>query len=594
MVRYIRYHYYKLLHEKPWNNIFFDWKIFFFIVFLFFIGFFVFCTESFCLTFPQIESQKDILSFILTIIGLLVSIVFSFLILSFNISHRYYGRYAISNFLKNKNARVSITLLISSITLLIYSLYYLGESIESDGYTNFLFISSLVLSTISFFFIFPAFNNVLENSHSRNKIDSIFSLINEDRILDEIYAEEENNIPSFYHKDPFNILYEIGITSLRDYDYTSLEIITSKIPLFFKQNIKNKEEGNFSLDYKSLYFKFSTLLFDIYECSIKEKNEKCALLIIRSLFELENIVLKNIRKQDFSKFLNYKKYNYVDFSIILEKCFYKAIKHDEDGVCIYIIDLFNSFSKKTIIEIAPQNISYSKDLHYSLVEKYDIVTEPLRQIKKYSEMLLIRKKPHLLKEVFNVIYVLEVVVREFHTSEGIKNMLYNIILNYKKDIFIDYISEDEVTSIKFLYFPFKWTIYIYKDTKCKIPFLGLLEILDELYNKNKLNNLVLNEVKAEMFCIIREKIFYDDLMKRAIDKFVSIGSTITKNDSDSKKSTYMNLQENLHFVLNYAIEEKVEEKWINLLKKSLDKFKLYKKFETDLSKKGYIRDRRII
>lgn len=56
----------------------------------------------------------------------------------------------------------------------------------------------------------------------------------------------------------------------------------------------------------------------------------------------------------------------------------------------------------------------------------------------------------------------------------------------------------------------------------------------------------------------------------------------------------MNLQENLCIVLESAIEEKVDGKWINILKQSIDGFKLYKKFEIDLSKKGYIRDRRII
>lgn len=589
-----KYHYYKLLHEKPWNNIFFNWKVFLCLMLLFIIGFFIFNTDSLSLNFPTVESQIKILNSVLVIIGLFVSIVFSFLILSFNVSHRYYGRYAISNFLKNRKAKASITFLISSIILLIYSLYYLGEATNADGYTNFLFISSIVLSIVSFFFIFPAFNDVLENSHSRSKIDSIFGLINEDRILDEIYAEEENNISSYYHKDPINIIYEIGITSIKDYDYTSLEIITSKIPLFFKQNIQNKEENKFSLDYRRLYFKLTTLLSDIYDCAIKEKNEKYSFSIIRSLFSLEYLILENIHKEDFSQFLNFSKYNYLNFSINLEKLFNKAIKHDEEGVCEYIIDLYNSFSKKSILDIAPKNISYSKTLHYSLTEKYDIVIEPLRQMKKYSEMLLANRKAHLLKEVFNVIYVLECAVMELQTSNGIKCMLYNIILNYKKDIFINYISKDEVASIKYLYFPFKQTVHIYKNTKCKIPFLGLLDILDELFNKNKLNNLVLNEVKAEMLHIIRDKIFSDDLMRRAIEKFVSIGSKVTKNDPDNKKDTYMNLQENLCIVLESAIEEKVDGKWINILKQSIDGFKLYKKFEIDLSKKGYIRDRRII
>ena len=403
MLRYIRYHYYKMIHEKPWSNIFLNWKVLLCLVVLFCIGFWLFNGNSIYISFPSIESQITILNSVLTIVGLFVSIVFSFLILSFNVSHRYYGRYAISNFLKNIKARASVTFLISSIVLLLYSIYYLREIEVADSYTNFLFISSLILSIISFFYIFPAFNNVLENSHSRNKIESIFSLINEDNIIDEIYAEEENNVTSYYHRDPFNILYEIGITSIKDYDYASLEIITSKIPVFFNQNIENKENGKFYFDYRQLYYRFNSLLLEIYDLSVKEKYEKCTFAIIRSFFQLEYLILENIHKEDFSGFKNFNKYSYIDFGIKLEKYLNKALKYNEDEVSDYILDFFNDFSKKSIQVVAPKNIAYSHEQYYSLVEKYDIVMEALQQVQKYADMLLANKKWHLLKQIFNII-----------------------------------------------------------------------------------------------------------------------------------------------------------------------------------------------
>jgi hypothetical protein len=56
----------------------------------------------------------------------------------------------------------------------------------------------------------------------------------------------------------------------------------------------------------------------------------------------------------------------------------------------------------------------------------------------------------------------------------------------------------------------------------------------------------------------------------------------------------MSLQENLRFVREIAFKERVDEKWFDIFKQSIDEFKLYEKFKTDLSEKGYVRDKRII
>lgn len=149
-----------------------------------------------------------------------------------------------------------------------------------------------------------------------------------------------------------------------------------------------------------------------------------------------------------------------------------------------------------------------------------------------------------------------------------------------------------------LNFPFSWTIQTFKDVGCTTPYLGFLQVMNLLFAKNKLNTVVINNLKAEMLHLIRlvtEKPEARELMLKSINKFKDLGSKISQTDTDYRKDTYLKLEKYLRIVFNVAVENNISDDDImNKFKDTLDSFTYRNQFETELAGKGYISDDRII
>src|SRR5690606_19976290 len=107
--------------------------------------------------------------------------------------------------------------------------------------------------------IFPCLINLLRSSQNRKHILRLFEKLNEDWVLNEIVAKMENELPTFYQKDPINILNEIGLSSIKDYDNYTLELITENIVNFFATNATNKNKGKSYISVQNLYYRFDNL-----------------------------------------------------------------------------------------------------------------------------------------------------------------------------------------------------------------------------------------------------------------------------------------------------------------------------------------------
>jgi hypothetical protein len=435
--------------------------------------------------------------------------------------------------------------------------------------------------------------NILKNSQSRKNIVSLFEKINDKWAETEFVSEFENDKISFYQKDPIVILKEIGLNSIKEFDSVTLEIITSNIISKFK-NISEQSNDKSLINIRRLYYKFNELLNDLYQLSIKERNEVHSNLIIRSRISIEEIILNNLEEKNFKEFTDYgNKYKHWDLNFTIEDFFKKAIQFDEDVVGARIIESYCSFIEKSIQKLYPKNIDYTKAKHYEIATESESVFEPLRIIGNLSKLVKQSKKHHLFEQIFTTYYVVEETILKIDTTQNTKCFLYNVILNYKRDTFNLYANSPEVNYIESSFFPFKNTIYKYEKTKCSIPFIGLLNILDILYSINKLNNIILNQVKAEMLHLLRIKESYN-LLFRALDKFEEISFKITDSDNNYKKDIYIRLLENIRIVQSVAIEKKADKKIIERLTNSIEHFKFGEKFKDELKNKGYISDERIV
>jgi hypothetical protein len=497
------------------------------------------------------------------------------------------------DFFKSRSVQTCITLLVSTLTLLIYSVYFLKESNNINKYTDFLFIFSILASIVSFFSVFPFLIKVLRNSQSRKNIIHLFDKINDNWAETEFVSEWEDDKISFYQKDPLVILKEIGLNSIKEFDSITIEIITQNIVSKFKE-ICNQKDSKSLINLKSLYHKFNELLTNLYQLSIKEKNEVHSNLILRSRIEIEKIVLENIDDERFKEFVDYdNKYKHWDLNFTIKDFFKKAIQFDEDEVCSNIIESYSFFIEKSIEKLFPKDLDYSKDQHYEIATKSEPLFEPLRIISDLAKSLQLSKKFHLFKQIFTVYYVVESLIAKLETTNNTKCFLYNVVLNIKTDTFNLYIDSSEVRYIESSYFPFQHPIHHYEKTNCTIPYYGLLNILDILFSRNKLNNIILNQVKAEMLHLLSLK-DTSILIFKALDKFEEISSRIKKSDTDYKKDLYLRLSENIKIVNSVANEKKVDKHILKRFNNSLKKFSNDKEFEKELKSKGYISDERIV
>ena len=235
------YTFYRLKRAKPLDYIFLDHKVLISLLTIFLIGLIFLFPFKIEFLFPKIENQTYILESLLRVISIFIGISFSFIILSFNVFYKNFGRYVFQNFFKIRSAKTCLTLLISTIALLIYTIYFFKETDATSNYSNFLFLFSIILSIISFLSVFPFFISLLRNSQDRKHISEIFKKLNkEEYVIDKFLAKVNNDKSTFYHKDPISLINEIGLSSIKDFDNNTFELINSEIKSFFKESVSNK------------------------------------------------------------------------------------------------------------------------------------------------------------------------------------------------------------------------------------------------------------------------------------------------------------------------------------------------------------------
>lgn len=593
--QFYKYYYHKIRREKPLDYIFFDARVFLILLAIFLLGLFTLFPYSYKLEIPPIESQTYILESILRIISIFIGISFSFIILSFNVFYKYFGRYAFLDFFKIRSAKVSLTLLITTILLLIYSISFFKETNQKIAYTDFLFIFSLTLSTVSFFSIFPFFIKLLRSSQNREHISKLFNKIGgEEYVINNFLSRVKKDKASFYHKNPINLINEIGLSSIKEFDNNTFELINEKIVSFFKDNVAEQLKKEDHIDLIGLYYNFNDLLSDFFELSIKEKNEKFTKTVVNSRFLVENEVLKYSDNKIFSKFKDFKdEYRHWQLNFDAEKYFKKAVQYNEDEICELLIDNYLSFVGQSVIKLFPKELEYTKEKHFEVIMKLDTTFEPLKMFTKFAEILFTHNRFYLAQKVFNSFQTIEYKILELETSNTTKCLIFKVIHNYKKDIYEKYLSSPNSEYVGYANFPFKNGIHIRQKINCNSIYLGLLEIVDLLFSKNKLNNVVINIVKAEMFLMIREKDFDNILLSKTIEKFKKLSKQVSKSDSDYKKDVYLKLEKYLTYINEDLKSNNAPKEIIEKAEKTLATFKHKELFQKELDKKGFISDERI-
>src|SRR5690606_7666774 len=113
-------------------------------------------------------------------VSIFVGIVFSFIILSFNVFYKYFGRFTFIKFFTSRYIKFIFTLFVSDMIILIYTCSYLKEGDFRTPYGDAFFLFSLGISLLLVISIIPTLVLLLRSSQNRNNIRSLINQFNFD------------------------------------------------------------------------------------------------------------------------------------------------------------------------------------------------------------------------------------------------------------------------------------------------------------------------------------------------------------------------------------------------------------------------------
>lgn len=539
--------------------------------------------------FPPISICIEILETLVRSIVVLLSIIFSFTLLSFQIFNKYFGRFAFTDFFKRKHLKIMFTLFILNVSFLIYTISYLKSCVEPNifpVYGKVLFIEGILFSIILIFSIFPVMINLLSSSQSRQNIKAMFDSV--DKTSFASYRFFDDNIDDGeYENNAFKVITEIGLTAIKEFDHTTFEIVLRSIN---KKAISVFKSNEAASDKLQLYANFTDNLKDFFSFAVKEKNNSAQQRIIQTRWVLEDEGMKH----DFLKY-NSPHYKGIDFITDIEIYFNRAVQNNEDFIAAEIVDTFIDYFATVIRKILPATFRYNYDHPYTNSEDVNTIFSYYRLIESLTTQAAATKKMPVLKNLSNLFMTLDIVIVESTNSTETKRYLLQINNLQKEKLLKNIIENAQIKNIESPYFPFGIgnTQELHK-LKSSVILRAELKMIDYLFSKRLLNNYILNDLKTAAFQIIDD--FSEDtstgkvFLNLIVDKFDHIRGLITKTSSNEDKDLYINLHIFLGYIIskytltgiNYEMDEKIRE--------IMNRFPYLDDFKEELKANGFIQN----
>ncbi len=482
---------------------------------------------------------------------------------------------------------------------MLYSLGYLKEIETLDHYAESLFILSITSCVITIFLIFPAIIFLLRESQNRENIGKLIKQLNMDWVtsLDENVLLNKTFSYKHYQKDPITILTEIGTVAIKEFDQTTINVLISECNEYLDTTIKADKKKEI-IEPKQLYYQFRILISNLFQVAVKERNENTLFLLIRSRYDIEEAMFKNLDKVNLTDFNN--KYQGWDFNTDMQDFFGRAIQFNEDEVCRRIIDKHRDFITEIIKKILPdRNYDYDLNDRMKFIDETSMVQGVFSEVSIFLSSIINTKKYHLYQNISNLFSTLELESISSKNTPNSKLFLLHIISNYKLDSFDKFIRNSDIKELDYSFYPFRTSIsQALREIENGVPFKSSLKAIDILFANEKLNTMVINLLKADTFFLlanIEKNKINKGLITLAINKFNHLRGLITENDSDYKKDTYLKLEKFLQYILNEAIAKiPTDKETLELIKNNLELFVFRDKFKKELDNKGYLSNDRIV
>lgn len=545
---------------------------------------------QFMIKFPSLENCISTVEILIRTIVVLLSIIFSFSLLSFQIFNKYFGRFAFYDFFKKSHLKVMFTLFIMNVSFLVYTFNYLKTCLVDNhfrAYGKLIFVESILFSLILAISIFPVMINLLSSSQSRINLKRLFNSITDENISasQSFYSEEIDE--DDYETNSFKIITEISLVAIKDFDQSSFEIIIRSIYIKFLEISKSEKSSEIK---RSLYYKFRDVFNDIFAYALKEKNSFAMNKILQARFGIEKEVITTNLIIDYQD-----KYNGWDFNFDFEDFYNKSFQSNEEIICVEIVDLYRDFFSEIIRVRFPDTFKYDFEKPYENSIETGIVSTNYSLIEKFVKSSGTSKKSLILKKLSNLFATLDLIILESKNHNDTKNYLLQVNNIHKENFLRVLVEEAQIKNIEFSHYPYGIAnASEIKELNSSIILKSQLKSIDYFFQKNVLNNLIINDLKALAFHLIAlyetHEFKSKELLKLIIKKFDYIRSLVKENDSLERKDVYIKLDKYLSYIeigLNQKINDTELSELLNFTK---SKFEYLEKFKEEIKEVGYIQD----
>lgn len=548
---------------------------------------------QFTIKFPSLENCISTVEILIRTIVVLLSIIFSFSLLSFQIFNKYFGRFAFYDFFKKSHLKVMFTLFILNVSFLVYTFNYLKTCLVDKhfgAYGKLIFVESILFSLILAISIFPVMINLLSSSQSRINLIRLFNSITDENISSSqsFYSEEIDE--DDYETNSFKIITEISLVAIKDFDQSSFEIIIRSIYIKFLEISKSEKSSEIK---RNLYYKFRDVFNDIFAYALKEKNSFAMNKILQARFGIEKEVITTNLIIDYQD-----KYNGWDFNFDFEDFYNKSFQSNEEIICVEIIDLYRDFFSKIIRVRFPDTFKYDFEKPHENSIETGIVSTNYSLIEKFVKSSGTSKKSLILKKLSNLFATLDLIILESKNHNDTKNYLLQVNNIHKENFLRVLVEEAQIKNIEFSHYPYGIanTNEIEK-LNSSIILKSQLKSIDYFFQKNVLNNLIINDLKSSAFHLIAlyetHEFKSKELLKLIIKKFDYIRSLVNENDSIERKDVYIKLDKYLSYVENELNQKINDTELSELLNVTKSKFEYLEKFKKEIKEKGYIQDNKL-
>lgn len=591
--RQFRYWFYKLRNIPYSDYLFIDFTTVVCLAVIVLINMFIFLPGPFLYNTPPIESQKNIIESLLKILSIFFGITFSFIVLSFNIFYKNFGRYVFLNFFKSALIKRPFTLLLCTICFLTYASYYIGETKVASSYSTSLYYLAIILCGISFLCLFPSVVLLLRKSQSRKNIKDIVRKFGDDPDMETMEVKYMDKDHDILYKNPYILLSEIGTVAVKEFDSATVGTITKECFKYFElcANISDERKRK---DKLKVYGDITDLFLHLFQFSIKERNTSAAISVCRKRFELEEYVLKNLDKIPYRDYDNM--YLFWSLEYDMERYFDKAILFNEDEVCKVIIEEARDFITLALPILIPKG--YACKNHGIGHREGSAITGSFRYFVKFNEQILYYKKGLFYNTLTTTYSTLAMRILGCDFDNSGKEHLLTVLDNSELECFEKLLKNRDGASLGYLELPFRNSIEAVINAGHKYRFQLLLKSIDLLFFYGQLNNIFLNSVKGDILMSMRranESSQLNAITMIGVTKLQYLKSLITPSDSDYRKEIYIKLEYYLRIIQNYASEIALNNEELTAkLTSVLSDFTFLKAFKNELEKKGYPFDDRIV